>query len=574
MERREFIKKCALTTAGAFVLSVRDGTADDAILSNETSKLKMNTHPNIILILADDMGYSDIGCYGGEIQTPNINKLAVNGLRFTQFYNGARCCPTRASLLTGLYAHQTGMGGMEPDWGLPGYRGNINNKCVTIAEALRPAGYSTYMAGKWHLTNKTPKSEEEKFNWPLQRGFDRYYGTISGSGNFFEPASLTRDNENIENEAKEDKDFYYTDAISSNAVKFIKEHKQSKPDKPFFLYVAYTSPHWPLHAKESDIQKYRQTYKVGWDVIRKQRHERMIEIGIVDKKWPLSPRDSRVPAWDSLAESKMPDEVSKAIKGPEQMPSLMAEKMAVYAAQVDCMDQGVGRIVNALKDTGNLENTLLVFLSDNGGCDEYGPYGFGWANFAKTGKIAGPKESNASYGPAWAHVSNTPFCYYKHFIHEGGISTPLIVHWPEKIKTGNKFCGEVGHLIDIMPTFLEAAGAKYPKEFKGEKIHPAEGLSLVSAFSGNRLPERPIFWEHHGNRGVRQGKWKLVAHNEKGPWELYDMKEDRTELNNLIEKESELAKKLEDMWWEWAKRCNVLPMNPNPKKKQEKANNE
>jgi arylsulfatase A-like enzyme len=539
---------------------------------NIASADKKSDRPNIILIMADDMGFSDIGCYGSEIKTPNIDKLATNGIRFTQFYNGARCCPSRASLLTGLYAHQAGMGCMEPDWKHPGYRGNINKQCVTLAESLKTNGYATYMAGKWHLTNKTRNvKREDKFNWPCQRGFDRFYGTIAGAGNFYKPATLTRQNENIEQEAKDNPDFYYTDAISDNATTFINDHSKKK-ENPFFLYVAYTAPHWPLHAKEKDISKYRGRYNVGWDVIRKERHERMIKMGIIDKKWKLPPRDQRVAAWDDLKKSDWENlEKGKAtefIKDADHFRELMAEKMATYAAMIDCMDQGVGRIINALKDTGQMDNTLIVFLSDNGGCDEWGTYGFGWGNFAKTKKIAGSKESSTSYGPAWAHVSNTPFRYYKLYTHEGGTSTPLVVHWPKGVKKNKGgFCRQLSHIIDIMPTFMDAAKGIYPTEYEGNKIQPMEGISLIPSFNGDTIMRKPIFWEHIGNHAVVWGDWKLVARGEKGPWELYNLVDDRTEMYNLADKMPDKVKELNDAWLAWAKRCNVLPMNPNKKRK-------
>ena len=526
--------------------------------------------PNIILIMADDMGYSDIGCFGSEINTPNIDKLASNGIKYTQFYNGARCCPTRASLLTGLYAHQAGMGGMEPDLKHPGYRGNINKECVTIAEALKTNGYATYMAGKWHLTNKKRDvKREDKFNWPCQRGFDRFYGTIAGAGNFFRPKTLTRQNEDIFEEAKNDPDYYYTDAISENSAKFIADHAKEKADDPFFLYVAYTAPHWPLHAKEEDIKKYRGKYDAGWDVIRKQRFERMQKMGIIDKKWKLSPRDSRVAALDELKKSDWGNledgkagKVAGFVKDTDHFRELMAEKMATYAAMIDCMDQGVGRIINALKDTGQMDNTLIVFLSDNGGCDERGTYGGFWSNFARTKKIAGSRSTNTSYGPAWAHVSNTPFRLYKTFVHEGGSATPFIVQWPGKVKKG-AVSDQVGHIIDVMPTFIDAASATYPTQYDGNTIQPMEGVSLIPTFKNKNIKRpAPIFWEHIGNHAVRDGDWKLVASGETGPWELYNLVEDRSEINNLAEKHPEKVEQMSKAWREWANRCNVLPMNP------------
>lgn len=521
---------------------------------------KKESRPNIILILADDMGYSDIGCMGSEINTPHLDALAGEGVLFLNFYNGARCCPTRASLMTGLYAHQTGMGGMEPDRGLPGYRGNINQNCVTIAEALKHNGYSTYMSGKWHLTNirKTEK-EEEKFNWPVQRGFDRFYGTIAGAGNFFMPATLTRQNTNIEDEAKNDPDFYYTDAISDNAVSFINEHHSAGDNKPFFLYVAYTAPHWPLHAPEEDTEKYREIYKKGWDSIRKARYERMIDMDIIDPEWGMAPRDDRVPAWNDIDISTLPEQVRLSVEDADELRLLMAQKMAVYAAMVDRMDQGIGNILSALKKNRCYENTLVVFLSDNGGCDEWGTYGFGWGNYLKTGIIAGSAESNTSYGPAWAHVSNTPFRLYKLYTYEGGTSTPMIMHWPDRIKKRESINREVTHIIDIMPSFLSAANGIYPGKYNGNDILPMEGADLLPLLSGKSLGERTLYWEHIGGRAVRRGQWKLTGMRGSGPWELFDIESDRAEQFDLSAEKPELMEELVKDWEQWARRTNALP---------------
>ena len=511
--------------------------------------------------MADDMGFSDIGCYGSEIETPNIDKLAAGGLRFTQFYNGARCCPTRAALLTGLYAHQAGMGGMEPDRKIPGYRGNINKQCVTLAEALKLAGYSTFMTGKWHLTNRrTARTEEDKFYWPCQRGFDRFFGTIAGAGSFFQPATLTRDNENIEQTAREDPDFYYTDAISDHAAGFIREHVAADAARPFFLYVPYTAPHWPLHARDRDIAKYRGRYDRGWDVIRKERHQRMINMGLIDPKWTLPERDKRVLAWDEVDKKKVGGKVEEALdKVNRTLKEEMARKMEVYAAMIDSMDQGIGRIVETLTELGQLDNTLVIFLADNGGCDEWGTYGFGWNRLIANGADAGTRDSSISYGPAWAHVSNTPFRWYKLYTHEGGISTPLIAHWPARIKDHGKLRSQLGHIIDVMPTLLEVAGGEYPRQHAGEKIWPMEGKSLVPALDNKPVERECLFWEHIGNRAVRQGKWKLVARRPTGPWQLYDMEADRTETNDLSQKHPEKVKELAEKWDAWAKRANVMP---------------
>ena len=488
--------------------------------------------PNIVLIMDDDMGFSDIGCYGGEVQTPHLDRLAANGIRFTQFYNTARCCPTRATLMTGLYAHQAGVGHMTGDYGVDGYRGDLNARCVTIAEALKPAGYGTYMSGKWHVTRHTGP-DGPKHNWPRQRGFDRYFGTIVGAGSFYTPNALTRDNTQF----KAPPGFYYTHAISDHAAQFITDHHKARPAAPFFIYVAYTAPHWPLHALKKDVAKYRGRYKKGWDALRAERHARMIEMGIVQKQWPLTPRDPAAPAWDEVDPKRQ---------------DVLDHKMAIYAAQIDCVDQGVGRIVAALETTGRLENTLLFFLADNGGCAEGGIWGFD----RKRGGELGTDKSFSSYGLSWANASNTPFRRYKHWVHEGGIATPLVAHWPAHIKSKGELRHQPGHLIDIMATCVDVAGAAYPTRYKGNEIQPMEGKSLVPAFDGKPIEREAIYWEHEGNRAVRVGKWKLVS-KYPGPWELYDLEADRTELHDLADQHPDKVKELAALWHAWAQRVGA-----------------
>ena len=523
--------------------------------------------PNIVLIMADDMGYSDIGCYGGEINTPNLNGLAAKGVRFTQFYNTARCCPTRAALITGLYQHQAGIGHMTGDYGYEAYRGDLNNNCVTIAEVLKQAGYSTYMSGKWHVT-KHVKPEGPKYNWPRQRGFDRFFGTIHGAGSFYDPNSLTRDNTQIVPE----EGFYYTNAIADNAAKFIAEHKSRSGDNPFFIYVPFTAPHWPMHALPQDIAKYKGRYDGGWDALRAERHKRMIKMGLVKKDWKLTPRDEGVPAWEDAEDKEW-----------------FARRMEVYAAMVDCLDQGVGRIIAQLKESGDFENTLIFFLADNGGCaEEYGSRGAVKPDPSKPvvlkpmgadelqtrmqptntrdgrpvrtgyGVMPGPADTYISYGKSWANSSNTPFRRYKHWVHEGGISTPLIAHWPAQIKSQGKLRHQPGHLIDIMATCVDVARAEYPSEYKGNKITPMEGRSLAPAFGNKPIDREAIYWEHEGNRAVRQGKWKLVSRYPED-WELYDLEADRTELNNLAQKHPAKLAELKAMYESWAERCGVRP---------------
>lgn len=570
--RRGFLKTIGLTAAAIAL----PGTVEAARRSRTT---KSPQQPNIILIMDDDMGYSDIGCYGSEIQTPNLNMLAESGLRFTQFYNTARCCPTRASLLTGLYQHQAGIGHMTGDYGHDAYRGDLNNKCVTIAEVMKTAGYRTYMSGKWHVTKHT-KPEGPKFNWPRQRGFDRFFGTIHGAGSFYDPNSLTRDNTQI----VPGENFYYTDAIADNAKTFIADHEKDHPGKPFFMYVAFTAPHWPMHAKPEDIAKYKGRYSAGWDALRAERHKRMIEMGIVKSKWKLTERDPGVPPWTEAEDKEW-----------------FERRMEVYAAMVDCVDQGIGRIVAELKRTGKFDNTLIFFLADNGGCaEEYGSRGAEKPDPSKPvvlkpmgkdelqtrmqpavtrdgrpvrtgrGVMPGPADTYVAYGKPWANSSNTPFRLYKHWVHEGGISTPLITHWPARIKAHGKLRHQPGHLIDIMATCVDVSGAKYPAEYNGNKITPMEGKSLVPAFDGKKIEREAIYWEHEGNRAVRKGKWKLVSRHP-GKWELYDIQADRTELNNLVEKNTAKAEELKAMYQAWAKRAGVQPWPVRRPKKKKKA---
>ena len=527
MNRREFIKTGALASLSSSAIAAAE-------------------KPNIVLILADDMGFSDLGCYGGEIRTPNLDSLARQGMRFTQFCNTARCCPTRASLLTGLYPHQAGMGHMvDNPKPFPGYTGDLNRECVTIAELLKTAGYRTMMAGKWHVTPFT----KSKHNWPLQRGFDDYYGIIHGAADYFNPVTLTRGNEPAEPNGP---DYYFTDAIARNAVSFIESAAEKQ--EPFFLYAAFTAPHWPLHALEADIARYRGRYQGGWDALRQERHKRMIELGIVSAKWPLTPRDSHVPAW-----SDAPDK------------EWQQRRMEVYAAQVDRLDQGVGQILATLERTGRGNNTLVLFLADNGGCaEELGPNARAIHIPAKTrigepvvagnrpALMPGPESTFQSYGMPWANASNTPFRLYKHWVHEGGVATPLIARWPGTIAPGS-MTHEPGHLIDLMATCADVSGARYPLTNRGHAIKPLEGVSLRQAFRQKKLTRRDaLYWEHEGNRAVREGKWKLVSRFP-GQWELYNLQADRTELNDLAPREPARVARMTALYDRWAARTQVEP---------------
>lgn len=482
--------------------------------------------PNIIVMMADDLGYSDLGCYGSEIATPNLDRLANSGVRFTQFCNTARCCPSRASLLTGLYSHQAGIGHMVQDYHQPGYRGYLNDSCRTMAEVLQPTNYHRLMVGKWHVGEQRP-------HWPLDRGFEHYFGLITGADNYWKPVRQMA----LENEPwkPSDPNFYMTDAFGNHATKFISEYG-GKTD-PFFLYVGFTAPHWPLHAWPDDIAKYRGKYLKGWDELREQRHAKQLQLGIVQKKWGLTPRDSDVPAWSTI-DQKARDEWDL--------------RMSVYAAQVDRLDQNIGKILNAVEKTGQQDNTLILFLADNGGCAEENIKG-------ETPALPGPAESFTSYRRPWANASNTPFRLYKHWVHEGGIAAPLIAHWPAAIKNPGRLDHQPAHIIDISASVYDAAGASYPKEANGKAIHPLEGKSVIPALRGQKRPlHDAIYWEHEGNRAVRQGDWKLVSRFPH-QWELYNLAEDRTELHNLAPQDPKRVQAMKAKYQAWADRSNVLP---------------
>jgi len=496
--------------------------------------------PNILLILVDDMGFSDLGCYGSEISTPNLDALAADGLRFTQFYNAARCCPTRASLLTGLYPHQTGVGHMVQDRGQPGYRGRLNDECVTIAEVLRNAGYFTAMSGKWHVG-----SEFDVVPW--KRGFDRSLAGVGTGIGFYHldgpPARLALNGKMLDNRGPElPKDWYTTDVFTDYALKFIDEAQAEK--KPFFIYLAYNAPHFPLQAPAEDIARYRGKYKTGWDKLREQRYEKQISLGLVDKSWPLPPRPEEVKAWDSLtpAEQDRFDQI-----------------MAIYAACVDHMDQAVGRVVSDLRACGVLDSTLILFLSDNGAEPGSSPKIPHDTNGRCEGDSPGDSKSSVYQGASWATLSNTPFRLYKHFAHEGGISTPLIVHWPAGFSAKGELRRQPGHIVDLMATCVDVAGAKYPTEFNSKPILPMEGRSLLPAFANEPVQRDAICWEHEGNAAVRVGDWKLVRLGREGAWELYDMKSDRTELHDLASKNPDVVGKLAAKWETWATRAKVKP---------------
>lgn len=497
--------------------------------------------PNIIIILADDMGYSDIGCFGSTVaRTPNLDQMAGTGLVMTQFYNASRCCPSRASLLTGLYQHQAGVGDMVNTRVEPAYQGYLNNNCVTIAEALKNSGYNTYMAGKWHVGTAPD-------HWPVKRGFDHHFGLIDGAGSYFDPTHPYRPNQHLtvaldDKPYQPGKDFYATDAYAGYAVKYIKDNKAT--GKPFFLYMAFTAPHWPLHALPEDIAKYKGKFMGGWDKLRQERFEKMKRSGIIPASTKLSVRDSRVPDWDTLTDKEKAD---------------WDDKMAVYSAMVDRMDQNIGRIRTALKETGQDQNTVIMFLSDNGASHETikGP-GFTQEMQEASARPASDPTSFTAYGFPGANVSNTPLALFKHWEYEGGISTPFIVTYPAVIKHPMKST-QPGHIVDLMSTCLDLAGGKYPATYRGQPIKPTEGISLKPLIEGRTWKGHDaLFWEHEGGRAVRQGDWKLVSQYPENKWQLFDLKNDRSEQNDLAAQYPDKVTTLAKLYQQWADRIGVI----------------
>lgn len=526
--------------------------------------------PNILIILADDLGFSDLGSYGGEIKTPNIDQLAYNGMRFTQFYNTSRCCPTRASLLTGLYPHQAGIGRMTFDTGKPGYRGFLKENTVTIAEVLKQAGYNTGMTGKWHVSETNPLEEDQQLEWlahqadygpfsdtasyPTARGFDKYYGNIWGVVDYFDPFSLVNGKEPVKEVPD---DFYYTDAITDSTVAYVEQF--AADEKPFFIYMAQTAPHWPLQALPEDIAKYENEYDNGWQALRDSRYQRMMDLGLLD------PENARLPSWMFLEMTWSENENRK----------WDSRAMAVHAAMVDRMDQGIGKVVSRLEQLGELDNTIIIFLSDNGASYElpskYGP-GFDRAGSTRDGRevyfpvdkeeehLPGPQTVHAGIGPQWAYAANTPFRFWKSKVYEGGICTPMIVHWPNGIKQTNTINDAPGHVMDLMATCVEVADVAYPSTYKGRNITPIQGKSLVPLLTGNTRQEHEyLFWEHFNSKAIRKGKWKLVQLNPQSEWELYNLDEDRTETKNLAGEYPEVVNELKQKWEEMAGNLEVYP---------------
>lgn len=484
--------------------------------------------PNIIVVLVDDMGFSDLGCYGSEIETPNLDRLAAEGLRFTQFYNSGRCCPTRASLMTGLQPHQVGIGHMteppEQSLGFEGpYQGYLNDRCITLAEVLRSAGYHTLMTGKWHL------GLQRRECWPLQRGFDRFYGGLSGAFNYFKPGGgrgMSLGNDPVGT----DDDFYATDKFTDVACEFISE-ATAVDDRPFFLYLAYNAPHWPLNAKFKDFEKYKGKYKAGWDALMQKRLAKQVELGLFPADIAAAPHEG--PVWEGLNEGKK-----------EELDAIMA----AYAGCIDSIDQNMGKLCAHLKSINQYDNTLILFLSDNGACQEGGILGKGSEEMVKNPPLE--TVAGVRLGQAWANACNTPFRLYKHFVHEGGACTPMIASWPQGMKTIKRggFVRQAAYLPDVMATCLELSDAEYPSD-----LPPCVGKSMVAALTGSQNPIHtgPIYWEHEGNAAMRWGKWKLVREYKK-PWELYDIETDRTELKDLSEVRQAQRGQMVEMWEKWA----------------------
>lgn len=504
--------------------------------------------PNIVLIMADDMGYSDVGCYGGEINTPNIDQLAAGGLRFTQFYNTGRCCPTRASLMTGLYSHESGVGHMVYQDRGDGYHPFLNKQCVTIAEVLRDAGYRTMMSGKWHVGH-------QKGQWPTDRGFEHFYGIHIHVDSYFKvlPGCPVYHNDKLVltpttdpvNQLHPEQPWYTTDVFTDWSLKFLDEAQSD--ERPFFLYLAYNSPHWPLEAPDENIAHYKGEYAKGWDALRSEKLRHMKELGLVSESTVLPPSDC--PVWDSLSSN-------------EQQNAMFRRE--IYAAQVERMDADIGRVVAKLKELKKLDSTLIFFLSDNGCCAEGGMHGYQWEKNTRDNFDQWRKQSgrSSSMGEAWSNASNTPFRLHKKWVHEGGIATPLIIHWPDKLKNVGGLSQQAGHVVDIMTTCVDVAEATYPQKYLGESIKPMRGISLVPSLETNESAvPRVLFWEHESHSAVRVGDWKLVtldARSDNG-WELYDMSIERTETNDLAAEDPARVKRMKDLWHAWAEQTNVLP---------------
>jgi len=486
---------------------------------------KVQTQPNIVLIMCDDMGYSDLGCYGGEIRTPHIDALAREGIRFSRFKNTGRCCPSRASLMTGRHQHAVEMGWMTAvDEHRLGYRGQLSPAVPTIAEILKPHGYGTYLSGKWHLTvdgNWKEPTAGPNGSWPTQRGFDESYGGLSGGGGYYRVNGLVRNETRIDNFPD---DYYYTTAITRHAVAFIEKHDRRKP---LFLYLAHYAPHRPLEAPRDRVDACRDRYRAGYDVLRAARFRKLKERGLLstDLELPVHQREYRGgrPAWESLSSEKQ---------------EAWIEEMARFAAMIEIMDDGIGEVVAALKRQGLYEDAVLVFLSDNGATYEGG-----------------------LISQLGADLSNTPYRSYKQFTFHGGISTPFIVHGPKRFGEQNgEIRHDLGHITDIVPTLLDLAGIDYPRTFHEQTLAPVDGRSLVPALLGRPMTARDLFFEHQTSSAVISEGWKLVRRDAGVPWELIHLEQDPFEQHNAASDFPDVVRKLEAKWNAWGIANNVFPL--------------
>ena len=526
--------------------------------------------PNVLLILADDLGFSDLSCYGGEIPTPNLDRLATGGAKFSSFYTSARCCPSRASLITGIHPHQAGIGSFTHSKQPPGkglaYKGALLPTCATLAEMLLDHGYSTWMVGKWHMAQPGP----------IHRGFQNYYGYknfLAHSEDQWNPAHYIRLPESAKPELPVSKDFYVTDVFTDYTLEFLKQARAKKDGgkKPWFLYLAHSSPHFPIQAPKESIDRHMETYRKGWDVLRSERFERQKQLGLISTDAKLPPL-SEVPVdRDDIANHFSGKPNPKWTALPANRREDLARRMATFAAMVEHIDQGIGRILDDLEKNDELDNTIIAFLSDNGACYEWGPFGFDGRSRRGTTTLhtgddlanIGQPDTHSSYGSGWANLGNTPLSMYKHFCHEGGIASPLVLHWPKGIKPTQEYVKTPSHLMDIVPTILEATGAKYPTERNGHKISPVEGSSLLPAITDPKaIPNRVLAFEHQEARGLRKGDWKLVW-GKRQPlevtWELYNLAEDRSEQNNVAKNYSVIKDQLVKDWETWAKRVHAAP---------------
>ncbi|UFH56174.1 arylsulfatase [Spirosoma sp. KNUC1025] len=529
---------------GSFLLTMLIAVSGVAQQKSKPASRAGATRPNIILIMVDDMGYSDLGIYGSEISTPNLDRLAKEGIRLREFYNNSICAPTRASLLTGQYQHKAGVGYFDVNLGLPAYQGYLNRESLTLGEVFRSGGYSTLLSGKWHVG-------KDSLSWPNQRGFDKFYGILGGAADYFDVKPLPFGNSPypvalIKNNVRQypkDNSYYFTDEIGNNAVQFLDE--QNKENRPFFLYIAFTAPHWPLQALPEDIAKYKGKYDLGWDSLRVERLKRQRENGILTENQSIAQHDPEVPYWNKLTYDEK---------------QFWKAKMEVYAAMVDRMDQNVGKVLNKLKELKKDDNTLIVFLSDNGAQGGFNSYSQLRRGIVRNTGPVGTAGSFDYQEQNWAYLSNTPLRQYKNNFHEGGFSTPFIAWYPKQIKAGSVAKG-TGHLIDLAPTFYDLAGVTYPATYNGVKANPLVGKSLLPVLFGQASEVdrgEPIFWERAGNRAVRKGKWKIVSTYPSYKWELYDLEKDRGELTNLADAQPDIVNELSAEYFRWAEKTGVV----------------